>query len=60
MFKRGDCVRCVRPEQSRNFIKLNHVYRVRHEHNGCVRLVGIDVDYLKDRFVKVNTFKGNK
>lgn len=60
MFKRGDYVRCIQPEQTRDFIKLNHVYRVRYEHNGCVRLVGIEINYFKEGFVKVNTFKGNK
>ena len=50
---KGDIVVCVRPEESRNHIKFGHVYRVVSATNGTVRVFVGGVDYLQDRFVRL-------
>ena len=50
---KGDIVVCVRPEESRNHIKFGHVYRVVSAANGTVKVFVGGVDYLQDRFVRL-------
>lgn len=50
---KGDVVVCVRPEESRGHIKFGHVYRVVSAASGTVRVFEGGVDYLQDRFVRL-------
>lgn len=54
MLKVGDRVVCVRPEESRDHIKFGHVYRVVSTISGTVRVFEGGVDYLQDRFVRLD------
>lgn len=58
MFKVGDMVVCARPEKSRGHIKFGHVYRVVRTANGTVRVFEGGVDYLQDRFVRLESQVG--
>lgn len=64
MFKVGDKVKCIRPQQPRKLF-LDHVYTVLKSYTeGIDNFVKVaeadDVGFFQHRFVKVNTFKGNK
>ena len=64
MFKVGDKVKCTRPQQfSRLF--LGYTYTVLESYtvvtDSFVKVAEADdVGFFQHRFVKVNTFKGNK
>ena len=64
MFKVGDKVKCIQPQQSRKLF-LGYVYTVLKSYtegkDNFVRVAEADdVGFFQHRFVKVNTFKGNK
>ena len=64
MFKVGDKVKCIQPQQPRKLF-LDYVYTVLESYTaGTDNFVKVaeadDVGFYQHRFVKVNTFKGNK
>ena len=64
MFKVGDRVRCIRPQQTRKLF-FDRIYTVLQSYTECnenfVEVAEADhVGFFQNRFVKVNTFKGNK
>lgn len=64
MFKVGDRVKCIQPQQPRKLF-LGDTYTVLESFtegpNNFVRVAEADdVGFFQHRFVKVNTFKGNK
>lgn len=64
MFKVGDKVKCIRPQQPRKLF-FDCIYTVLQSYtegkNNFVKVAEADdVRFFQDRFVRVNTFKGNK
>ena len=60
MFKVGDKVKCINALGKR-FIKEGSVYEVKRVCGiHCSVYGAVGVNYRQSRFIKVNTFKGNK
>lgn len=62
MFKVGDKVKCVEANPSRVLV-VGRVYTVSElRPMNCIRVMEVDIQhsYYSHKFIKVNTFKGNK